>query len=59
MIIIKRKFKNFNDRDAYLNDSDRTLIDRDWFQRRWVDKYLYERDWFSKNWVDRYKFTKI
>lgn len=35
---------------------DRRLIDRDWFNTRWVDKYNFERDWFHKKWTHRQKF---
>jgi hypothetical protein len=36
----------------------RWLVDKNWFNRRWVDEHYSERDWFHKNWTHRHKSGK-
>lgn len=59
---MKRQYMKYSGRGFDANnsnkkeDSDRQLLDRDWFNTRWVDKYNFERDWFHKKWTHRQKF---
>ena len=58
-IIMKRRFINYSVKEPDKTDNlDRKLVDKNWFDNRWVDIYYFQRDWFGKKWIDRYKFIK-
>jgi len=48
------KFDKINETD----DSNKKLIDNDWFNGKWTDVHYFKRDWFNTHWAIKYKFDK-